>query len=242
MGTTALNWAGLRGDFHKLSILLEFGADPNVTCHDGLSPLHNATTYLGSMDCMLALLNAGADVKAISARGYTALNFAAGYGAPKEYIESLLSRGLDINHRSKAGLTAFRTAVRRNPAILKYLLECGADPEIGTYQEEAATPLAQAVRYNCHGALQILLEYGVNYAMVSRRGETIVHLAAEWADEDTLDILSDAGLCGLDVEARNMEGLTARMVFERRVVIGEELRRGFERFVAAVEVNGGDDV
>lgn len=56
IGTTALNWASLRGDMSKLTTLLEFGADPNVTCFDGISPLHNAATYVGSIEPMLVLL------------------------------------------------------------------------------------------------------------------------------------------------------------------------------------------
>lgn len=151
-----------------------------------------------------------------------------------EYIEHLLNQGLDINHRSKDGNTALNISVRHNAPVVRCLLENGADPEIGSYQDEAATPLVRAVRLNRHEALSVLLDWGLGYEGVSGKGETVLHVAAEWGDEETLQILGEGVLEGVDVDGRNKLGLTARLVFEKRGVVEEELKVAFERLLESV--------
>lgn len=191
----------------------------------------------------MALIEAGANVHAETDRGYQALHFAVNFGAPVQYIEYLLKLGLDINHRSKdGGGTPLVSAVSRNAPVIRYLLENGADPEIGSYQDESLTPLIRAIKFNKHESLRILFDWGLGYAEVSEKGDTVLHVAAEWGDEETFEILRNGGLEDVDVEGRNRAGLTARMVLEKRAILGEELGEAFDRLLESVRVGGNEVV
>ncbi len=89
----------------------------------------------------------------------------------------------------------------------------------------------------------MLLQLGADYLRDSQ-GTTVLHAAAESGDEKTLETLASFGLKGLDVEARDKNGLTAREEFEtREQPVTEEVRVAFYRLLEVVASNnssGGD--
>jgi hypothetical protein len=74
-GYTPLTWASSRGHTEVVRLLLEAGADVNVTANDGQTALMRAADY-GHVEVLQLLLAAGADVNVKSVNGITALRFA----------------------------------------------------------------------------------------------------------------------------------------------------------------------
>jgi ankyrin repeat protein len=200
-GRTPLAWASARGDEEFVQTLLEFGADPNISCATGNSPLLRSVRAW-SPKCIRLLLAHGADVLSKSILGFTALHYAAYYKDDDSYITPLLDAGLPIDEKDNYGWTALAaTAEYDHVSSANVLLNRGADIE--TRDKNGWTPLLRAVNSNSHSVLKILLGQGADHHAVSFRGETILHLAAGSGDYETLEILSEAALEDLDVDLKN---------------------------------------
>jgi uncharacterized protein len=130
------------------------------TLGEGATPLMRAAKS-GDIELVRVLLAAGADPKLTLPNGTTALMLAAGLGwrngsplAPSydqgsdaeavETLELLLSVGLDLQATNQAGDTALHAAIagRGSEAIIRYLLERGADPTVPNGRQQ--TPLSIA--------------------------------------------------------------------------------------------------
>jgi uncharacterized protein len=126
----------------------------------GATPLMRAAKS-GDIEMLRLLLAAGADPTLTMPNGTTALMFAAGLGwrdgsplAPSydqgseaeavATIELLLELGLDLDTTNEAGDTALHAAIsgRGSEAIIRFLLERGADPLAPNAREQ--TPLSIA--------------------------------------------------------------------------------------------------
>ena len=205
-----------------------------------MSPTGTTSPLLESVmgptpECMLVLLKTGADVRDAGNRGDTAVHLLAAFGKGLEFVQPLVAAGIDLDARSMLGGPAMtHAATYNNHIILKYLLKAGANPELISYGDPLSTVLGFAIGFNAHECVEILLEHGVECTMVSDNGETILHRAAERADEETFEIMSRAGLRRFDVTARDSKGLTAEMVFKRRKILSEELKVKFEWLISSI--------
>jgi len=127
---------------------------------DGATPFLRAAKS-GDIEMMRALVAGGADPKLTMPNGTSALWFAAGLGwrngspaAPSydqgsdeeavEAIRLLMTLGFDIRAANDAGDTALHVAIsgRGSEAIIKFLVDQGADPE--AKNKRGQTPLALA--------------------------------------------------------------------------------------------------
>ena len=200
-GRTPLIWASARGDEGSVRILLEFGADPNISCATGNSPLLRSVRAK-SPRCIRLLLAHGAYVLWKSTLGFTALHYAAYYKDDEDYLTPLLDDGLPIDEKDNYGWTALAaTAEYDHVSSANVLLQRGADIE--TRDKNGWTPLLRAVNSNSQRVLKLLLEQKANNHAASFRGETILHCAAGKGDYDTLEILSAVTLEDLDVDLKN---------------------------------------
>jgi ankyrin repeat protein len=128
----------------------------------GATPLMRAAKS-GDIELVRVLLAAGADPKQTLPNGTTALMLAAGLGwrngsplAPSydqgseeeavETLELLLSLGLDLAAANEAGDTALHAAVggRGSEAIVRFLLERGADPLAANGRQQTPLSIAEA--------------------------------------------------------------------------------------------------
>ena len=128
----------------------------------GATPLMRAAKS-GDIEVVRMLLAAGADAKQTLPNGTTALMLAAGLGwrngsplAPSydqgsdaeavETLELLLSLGLDLQAANEAGDTALHGAVggRGSEAIVRLLLERGADPSVANARKQTPLSMAEA--------------------------------------------------------------------------------------------------
>lgn len=82
-----------------------------------------------------------------------------------------------------------------NSAIVRLLLEKGADPDAG--RGAGFTPLMYAVWLNYHESIELLLKYGAStefeHSIPSLAGWTAMTCAASYGDEKTVRLLAEAG-------------------------------------------------
>ena len=129
VGRTPLHYSALQSaSTEPTQVLLDSGADPNVTAQGGTTPLHDAVIY-ASVDVVRLLLDAGAAPNPLDEIGLTPLLRAAREGGAS-LIRVLLEHGADANAVDPDGRTPLHVAARHNPlsAVSALLLDAGADP------------------------------------------------------------------------------------------------------------------
>ena len=232
-GRTALAWAAARGDEGNVRTLLEFGADPNISCATGNSPLLRSVRAQ-SPSCIKLLLDHDADVMRKSDLGFTALHYAAYYKDDEAYLLPLLDAGSRVDEKDNYGWTALAaTAEYDHVRSATALVQRGA--AVASRDKNGWTPLLRAVASNSHGVLKLLLEAGADYRAVSFRGETILHFAASKGDCETLEILAAASLNDVDIGAMNQEGNKAADVLEVRASQTSQLVNTFSSLVQRLQ-------
>ena len=120
-----------RNTLHRVTVLLEYGADVNRPGREGLTALHYAVRG-GDLEVIRYLLDHGADVAARDPHGLTPLLHLARTRAALDHLavlELLAAYGADLDARDEAGETLLFCYARRGdtPAV-RWLLAHGADP------------------------------------------------------------------------------------------------------------------
>ncbi|WCJ43142.1 chloroplast signal recognition particle component (CAO) [Euphorbia peplus] len=155
-------------------------------------------------DSLTQILNSddGRDVDAVDTYGRTALLFVSGLGSESS-VKVLADAGANLNHRENSGgLTALHMAAGYvHPAVVKLLIDLGADPEVE--DDRGLTPLALAKqvlnttpkgnpmqfgrRLGLESVIKILdeavFEYGEVQELLERRGKgDQVEYLVKWKD------------------------------------------------------------
>ena len=127
-GATALHWAVHWDEPETAELLIRAGADVDAANDYEVTPLWLACANAsGAM--VERLLAAGADGRATLASGETALMACARTGSVNA-VEALLHRGVDVDARegSESQTALMWATAQRHPAVVRRLLEHGADP------------------------------------------------------------------------------------------------------------------
>lgn len=225
-GNTALLCAIKCGDLNAASILLDKGANPNISDKAERSPLH----YVGRCkqpSLITALIDCGADIHKKSKWKSSTLHFACVQGDDDVgFVKLLIDAGMDledINYQNRTVLSEAAKYDRLSVATL--LLDLGADRDHES--SEGETPLMEAITHNSTRCLSLFLEKNARYHGTNRRGNTVLHLAALTGTPRTLEILTRAGLRDIDVTSRNIDGYTAIEIAQERHKRQKECFQGF---------------
>lgn len=198
-------------DVDKVVHLLKGGADPNKRVpYDG--PLHLAAR-LGPPEMVTLLLDSGANIELAGYSGVRPLH-AATLAGQDAIVAILLARGAKVDSLDNVDRTPLLSLVSgsvNNLAILKILLESGADPNRmdGPARFHALDYAAIQGRAD---VAEILLAFGADTdASDSVRRRAPLHYAiasCAWAPRTHLDVVELLIAHGADVNVRDGEGLT----------------------------------
>ncbi|KAK3367699.1 ankyrin repeat-containing domain protein [Podospora didyma] len=239
---TPLQWACRLGDARTARRLLELGADPNQTDSRGTAAIHEAVEANKGTSCLDVLLEFGANAIASRNADRDPLQKACEVGN-QAAIQLLVSRGIcDINARRKldGNTPLFAAAAYGNAEVVTYMLDRGADPDI--LSTHRSTALQFGVAFHAHDAVDVLLSRGADYLPVDSDHENILHVAAQFGDEEMLQLLARHSLAGLDVDTRNRFGQTPQELFNNRAQTTEGLEQAFHTLLASIEKANHDSL
>lgn len=180
-GATPLYDAARMGTYDMVKSLVTYGADPTVATKAGLTPLHQAAAR-GNLDMVKDLVQAGADVNAIAENGRTPIFYAAERGKAST-VNFLLEKKAEINLADKGGITPLHCAAfSGNVALVKFLVSKKAN--FAATANDGTTVLIAGAKYP--EIVKFLADKMPNVNGVDKDGNSVLHLCAETADDETV--------------------------------------------------------
>jgi len=162
-GNTILTAAAAGNDLNTIRVALDAGVDVNAVGTTGLTPLLLSAAY-GNATATKLLLGKGAKVNAVTAtpgffplddpksgpialHNFTPLLMAMPL-ASLEVVQTLIDAGADVNAKDARNMTPIMLAVatnHQNPAVIRMLLDRGADVAVQSNVGESAADWARKV-------------------------------------------------------------------------------------------------
>ncbi len=176
---TALHAAVAYNRLDILAMLLQRGARTDLLMRPGLTPL-SAAAMKNDTDAISMLLKHGAPLNHHTAGGVSALKLACAKGNI-DAAQVLLAHGADPVPADGEGHTALTLAQEHSGenrvALLRMLLEHGANPNVHVGEDGISPLLAAVVNHDIPSA-ELLLEYGASVDTPGDAGSTPLMMAA----------------------------------------------------------------
>ena len=229
-GKTALSWAVWRGDLESAQTLLAHRADCNKSDILGKPPIYYAAST--SRECVELLIQANADVHIRDLEKRTLLHHVAqSTSQDVEMVNFVLQTDIDINAVTMYGETALITT--DNLEIATCLMRKGVDQK--HYTEAGKNALSRAIERNDHSMISLFLGERHDHTRNIRYYGTLMHLAAEFGNKETLRMLAQGALEPRDVNVKNEASLTpSQLAMQRRDVDGE-WQDAFVQFLNSID-------
>ncbi|KAI9696576.1 MAG: hypothetical protein M1836_005595 [Candelina mexicana] len=234
-GRTAISWAAQRGDITAVETLLEKQADPSISDVRRRSALHYAAKA-SSPGCLSSILAApGVDVNQRNIWQQTALHSACHNQKNRICIDLLMEFGADASARDIYGKTPMCFAAEKDSELgVAALLEHSANIE--DRDNKGWTAIYWAMTSNSLLALRLLLARGASYTVKSYDNETLLHAVVSTIGikPETVHLLTESKLDGLDVNAIDHKGHTARGLLSRRDDLSSDLGDALETLLKSL--------
>ncbi|CAB0037247.1 unnamed protein product [Trichogramma brassicae] len=250
-GDTPLHMAVRTGNNKKFEMLLNRGADPNVTNQDRWTALHFLSRRI-SDDFMLHFfeitdkIRRTVQIDAQNKDGDTPLLMALQSRGTKKF-EMLLERGADPNVINRDGWTALHFLSRRiSDDFMLHFFEITDNirktVQIDAQNKDGDTPLHMAVRSGSNKKFEMLLERGADPNVTNRDGWTALHFLSRRISDDFMwhfFEITDKIRRTVMIDARDKKGRTplCAALFVKNTEAAEQLlERGANPNLA--DVNG----
>lgn len=192
-GYTPLYLAVSNGHIEIVKLLIEYGADLDVKCHEGETVLYEAARC-GEEEIVRELVNAGADMDIQTTDGYATLHIACPY---PNIMSILIQAGADMERKETVGgktALLYATYMEYKEAV-RELAFGGANLDTLNYEGYSALHIAaqNSLESNCYiKIMEILVAAGADVDNPGRDGETPLHVACEDGDIEVVAILIQA--------------------------------------------------
>ena len=211
-GDTALMTAASQSHKECIEILVEAGADVNLTNAVGKTALMFMLSRNGSSECLNYLLQARADVNIETEYGCTAIQCAA-QNTNQENLQLLINAGANVNINSHNTMTPLEVACYHGITTnAEVLIKSGTDVNV-TDNYTFKNALICAAMCGNHECVDLLIKSGADVNKpaeglsatwgVSHPGDTALMHTASMRDHRSVNLLIQAGA---DVNALNARG------------------------------------
>lgn len=187
---TPLQYACESSDFRMVRLLLQYGANPNITTQT-TPPLTTAALH-GDIAVAKALLNHGASANTTAADGKPLLHWCIEQG---RFIiaDALLQHGADLHATDRFGNNALAYALQyKRRHLAERMLTLGADPGRATKPEGAFTPaIIRCLKLDWLDLLPALVKSGADLNATDHHGSTALDYATASSDSKKWQLLLD---------------------------------------------------
>ena len=204
---TALMIACEEGNIDVINILLNAGADPNITNADGDTCLCYAARNDCCTEVLQAIISHGIDVNTTNKKNVTALMIACEEGNI-DVINVLLSVGADLNIGNGYTFLHYAAQNRYRAEVFEAMISHGVD--VNATNEKNVTALMIACQNGNEDHTNVLLNAGADPGMADADGDTCLHYAAR--NHFHPKVLQAVNSRGVDVNAINKRNVTTLMI------------------------------
>ena len=203
----SLHLPASKGDETVVRTLLNMGADADAFCNKGVTAMHRAAKN-GHISIVKLLLDHGANIDSQERNhtGSTPLHFAI-HHANYNTVQLLIEKGANIEYDSASyGTPLMHAVITNQEAIVRLLLESGADPNTETIFGVRGNVLHGVYYYNDLSLIRLLVAKGANLEAKNANGETPLLLAVKKARLDMISLLLELGADPVTVEETTTPG------------------------------------
>ena len=210
---TALRLACASAQAESVHLLLEKGANPNISDGDGFTSLHAAIYGYCSNETLQEIISHNAHLDAQNTNGETALWLACAY-RQQDSIRILLDAGCNTNITNNNGETSLYAALFGNCSkpIVQAIIDHGAVVNAANKHNE--TPLMIAFGRGKIDFINVLLRAGANPNNIDAVGNACLHHAV--GGDCSKEVLQAIINHGADVNTQNKDNVTALMITCRK--------------------------
>ena len=200
-----------------LQYLESLNIKPTAISRNGENALHSLVRRGGQAEMINYFISKGVDVNKTDENGNTVFMSAAVSNRDTVTYALLLPKVKNINQANSQGLTALTMAVRSNSSdVVRYLISKGADAKVLDKKgnnlayyllEKASVQNGQRSEGSeFQKKFTLLQKQGLDLTIPQGDGSTLYHIAVAKND---LSLLKRLQGLGIDINAKNKEGITA---------------------------------